>query len=100
MTLDKVTIQAVNLEQPILEILLVLLDLVAQADGVFQAAQPVARVALLLVVGRREVVRQDDDGEEQRVADLRRARLEVRQRRDDVGARRALDVAGCDARAE
>lgn len=93
MALDEVAAQAVNLHQAVLEVLLVLLDLVAQADGVLEAAHPVARVALLLVVHRREVVGEDDGRQEQRMADLGGAGLEVREGALNVGAGRALDEA-------
>lgn len=54
--LDQVAVQPVDGQDSVLEILLLGVNLVAHADCVFQAAQPVACIALLLVVGGREVV--------------------------------------------
>lgn len=99
--LDEITADGVDLEVPVLaDVPFLVLNLVAHADGVLQLAQPIARVALLLVCRRRQVVREDDDGEEHRVAGLLGAKGEVLDGRDNVGARGALDVARRDAGAE
>lgn len=98
--LDQVAVQPVDGQDPVLEILLFGVDLVAHADCVLQAAQPVAGVALLLVVGGREVVGEDDGGEEHRVANLTVAPAQVFERLDNVGAGRALDEARGDAGSE
>lgn len=98
--LDQVAVQPVHGKDAVLEVLLLGVDFVTHADCVLQAAQPVARITLLLVVGGREVVGEDDGGEKHRVADLAVAPAQVFERLDNVGAGRALDEARGDAGSE
>lgn len=84
MTLYQIPIQPIHLHEPILEVLLVLLDLIPQTHCVFQPAQPIPCVALLLVIRRREVIREDDDGEKHRVADLGCTRADMLQRGGNI----------------
>lgn len=89
--LDEVAVDEVEVDQAVLvDVRLAVVDLGAHADGVLELAQPVARLALLDVRLRAHVVAEDDRGQQHRVADLRRARLEVAHALDDVAARRAL----------
>jgi hypothetical protein len=101
MTLDKVPVDLVQIDHGILDVLALLLEHIgAHADGVLEVAQPLAGVALLLIVLHGQVVAEDDDGQQQRVLDLGRARPQVLDALDHVGRRRALGVARRDARAE
>lgn len=97
MTLDQVTIQPVNGQDSILEVLLSRLNFVAQAHRVLQSSQPVSSIALLLVVGGREIVRENNGRQEHRVANLAVALAEVLERWDNIRTGRALHEARGDA---
>lgn len=99
--LDEVAVDLVEVDYRLLYVTALLgQNLVAHADGVLELAQPLARLALLLVVLDREVVAEDDDGEEKGVHDLLGAGLKVLDALDHVGGLGALSIARGDPGAE
>ena len=99
--LDQVAVDLVEVDHGLLDVAALLLEhLVAHADGVLEQAQPLARLALLLVVARRQLAAQHDHGQQQRVPHLRRARPQVRNVVHHVRRRRPLGVPRRDARPE
>lgn len=101
MALDEVAVDLVEVDYRLLDVAALLgQNLVAHADGVLELAQPLAGLALLLVVLHRQVVTEDDDGEEERVHDLLRAGLEVLDALDHVGGLGALSIARGDSGAK
>ena len=92
-TLDQVAVDGVEVE---VHISFLLVDLVTHGDGVLEPPQPGARLALFLIRARGQVVRQDDDGQEERVCHLGGARPQVLNGIVDVRRGRPLDIASRD----